>query len=156
MPMAPCQGDRPGHRGRPKKRDKNQHHHNPRRSSHKRWFSAGSDQKEIKIPPALLPGMRIDVNSEFEVLYEFLKSCRVRARRTPRSYPSIPGGPAGEKSFQFFREGVYQEIAWPDPSSAEECNTNSRARSAACGNQSFGLSKKKTIKRQLYKVGSVP
>ena len=79
--------------------------------------------------------LRIDVNSEFEVLYEFLEKLPATLAKGGRV--AILSFHSGEdrlvkKSFQhFFREGVYSEIA-PNvirPSS-EECNTNSRARSA--------------------------
>ncbi len=79
--------------------------------------------------------LRIDVNSEFEVLYEFLE--KLPATLTKGGRVAILSFHSGEdrlvkKSFQhFFREGIYREIT-PDPirPSSEECNTNSRARSA--------------------------
>ncbi|HYF83583.1 MAG TPA: 16S rRNA (cytosine(1402)-N(4))-methyltransferase RsmH [Clostridia bacterium] len=79
--------------------------------------------------------LRIDVNNEFEVLYEFLE--KLPATLAEGGRVAILSFHSGEdrlvkKSFQrFFREGVYREIA-PDPirPSSEECNTNSRARSA--------------------------
>ena len=79
--------------------------------------------------------LRIDVNDEFEVLYEFLE--KLPAALAGGGRVAILSFHSGEdrlvkKSFQhFFREGVYREIA-PDPirPSAEECYTNSRARSA--------------------------
>lgn len=79
--------------------------------------------------------LRIDVNSEFEVLYEFLE--KLPEVLAPGGRVAILSFHSGEdrlvkKSFQhFFREGIYSEIA-PGPirPSAEECNTNSRARSA--------------------------
>ncbi len=79
--------------------------------------------------------LRIEVNDEFGVLDKFLEKL---------PYVLAPGGRiailsfhSGEdrrvkKSFkELFRAGVYSEIA-PDPirPSAEECNTNPRARSA--------------------------
>lgn len=79
--------------------------------------------------------LRIEVNDEFGVLEKFLEEL---------PYSLAPGGRvailsfhSGEdrrvkKSFQyFFRLGLYSEIA-PDPirPSAQECNTNPRARSA--------------------------
>lgn len=79
--------------------------------------------------------LRIDVNSEFEVLYEFLEKLPATLAKGGRV--AILSFHSGEdrlvkKSFQhFLREGIYSEIA-PNvirPSS-EECNTNSRARSA--------------------------
>lgn len=79
--------------------------------------------------------IRIDVNSEFEVLYEFLE--KLPDALAPGGRVAILSFHSGEdrlvkKSFQhFFREGIYREIA-PNPirPSAEECNSNSRARSA--------------------------
>ncbi|MDD4593474.1 MAG: 16S rRNA (cytosine(1402)-N(4))-methyltransferase RsmH [Parabacteroides sp.] len=79
--------------------------------------------------------LRIDVNNEFEVLYEFLE--KLPAALSEGGRIAILSFHSGEdrlvkKSFQhFFREGVYREIA-PGPirPSSEECNTNSRARSA--------------------------
>jgi 16S rRNA (cytosine1402-N4)-methyltransferase len=79
--------------------------------------------------------LRIDVNSEFEVLYEFLE--KLPMVLAPGGRVAILSFHSGEdrlvkKSFQhFFREGIYREIApGPIKPSAEECNTNSRARSA--------------------------
>lgn len=79
--------------------------------------------------------LRIDVNNEFEVLYEFLEKLPDSLAKGGRV--AILSFHSGEdrlvkKSFQhFFREGVYSEVA-PGPirPSSEECNTNSRARSA--------------------------
>jgi 16S rRNA (cytosine1402-N4)-methyltransferase len=79
--------------------------------------------------------LRIDVNNEFEVLYEFLE--KLPATLAEGGRVAILSFHSGEdrlvkKSFQrFFREGVYREIA-PDAirPSSEECNTNGRARSA--------------------------
>jgi 16S rRNA (cytosine1402-N4)-methyltransferase len=79
--------------------------------------------------------LRIDVNNEFEVLYEFLEKLPDALAKGGRV--AILSFHSGEdrlvkKSFQrFFREGIYREIA-PDSirPSFEECNTNSRARSA--------------------------
>ncbi|MDF2678467.1 MAG: S-adenosyl-methyltransferase MraW [Bacillota bacterium] len=79
--------------------------------------------------------LRIDVNSEFEVLYEFLE--KLPATLAEGGRVAILSFHSGEdrlvkKSFQrFFREGIYSEIA-PNVirPSAEECNTNGRARSA--------------------------
>ncbi|MGB4439745.1 MAG: 16S rRNA (cytosine(1402)-N(4))-methyltransferase RsmH [Sedimentibacter sp.] len=79
--------------------------------------------------------LRIDVNNEFEVLYEFLE--KLPATLAEDGRVAILSFHSGEdrlvkKSFQrFFREGAYREIA-PNvirPSS-EECNANPRARSA--------------------------
>lgn len=79
--------------------------------------------------------LRIDVNSEFDVLYEFLE--KLPDVLAPGGRVAILSFHSGEdrlvkKSFkQFYREGIYSEVA-PSPirPSAEECNTNSRARSA--------------------------
>ena len=79
--------------------------------------------------------LRIDVNSEFEVLYEFLE--KLPATLANGGRVAILSFHSGEdrlvkKSFQrFLREGIYSEIA-PNVirPSLEECNTNSRARSA--------------------------
>ena len=79
--------------------------------------------------------LRIDVNHELEVLYRFLE--KLPDALAPGGRVAILSFHSGEdrlvkKSFQrFFREGVYSEIS-PDPirPSSEECNINSRARSA--------------------------
>ncbi len=79
--------------------------------------------------------LRIDVNDEFEALDAFLQ--KLPAALAPGGRVAILSFHSGEdrrvkKSFQyFFREGVYRAIA-PDPvrPTYEECNTNSRARSA--------------------------
>jgi len=79
--------------------------------------------------------LRIDVNDEFEVLDAFLE--KLPAALAPGGRVAILSFHSGEdrlvkKSFQrFFREGIYREVA-PSPirPSAEECYTNSRARSA--------------------------
>ncbi|MEG1849339.1 MAG: 16S rRNA (cytosine(1402)-N(4))-methyltransferase RsmH [Oscillospiraceae bacterium] len=79
--------------------------------------------------------LRIDVNSEFEVLYALLE--KLPGVLAPGGRVAILTFHSGEdrlvkKSFQyFFREGVYKEIATEViRPSAEECYTNSRARSA--------------------------
>jgi len=79
--------------------------------------------------------LRIDVNDEFEVLYEFLE--KIPATLAKGGRVAILSFHSGEdrlvkKSFKrFLREGVYAEIA-PEPirPSQEECNANGRARSA--------------------------
>lgn len=78
--------------------------------------------------------LRIDVNHEFESLYNFLE--KLPEVLAPGGRVAILSFHSGEdrlvkKSFQrYFREGVYKEIAEsPIRPSAEECNTNSRARS---------------------------
>ena len=79
--------------------------------------------------------LRIDVNNEFEALYEFLEKLPDAMAEGGRI--AILTFHSGEdrlvkKSFQhYYREGIYREVA-PTPirPSIEECNTNSRARSA--------------------------
>ena len=79
--------------------------------------------------------LRIDVNHEFEVLYEFLE--KLPAAMATGGRVAILTFHSGEdrlvkKSFRhFYREGAYREIA-PEAirPSAAECNSNSRARSA--------------------------
>ncbi|RBP64400.1 16S rRNA (cytosine1402-N4)-methyltransferase [Alkalibaculum bacchi] len=78
--------------------------------------------------------LRIDVNSEYEVLYEFLEKLPATLAKGGRV--AILSFHSGEdrlikKSFQkFYREGIYSDIA-PKPirPTAEECYSNSRARS---------------------------
>ena len=79
--------------------------------------------------------LRIDVNNEFEMLYEFLE--KLPAALAEGGRVAILTFHSGEdrlvkKSFQrFYREGIYSEIA-PEAirPSAAECSSNSRARSA--------------------------
>lgn len=79
--------------------------------------------------------LRIKVNNEFIVLDKFLD--KLPFALAPGGRVAILSFHSGEdrrvkKSFQhFFRVGIYKEIA-PDPirPSAEECNSNPRARSA--------------------------
>ncbi|GLB32839.1 ribosomal RNA small subunit methyltransferase H [Lacrimispora amygdalina] len=79
--------------------------------------------------------LRIDVNNEFEVLYDFLE--KLPAALAEGGRVAILTFHSGEdrlvkKSFkQLFRNGIYKEIA-PDAirPSAEECNSNGRARCA--------------------------
>ncbi len=79
--------------------------------------------------------LRIDINSEFEVLDAFLE--KLPAALAAGGRVAILSFHSGEdrlvkKSFQrFFREGIYREIA-PEPirPSSDECHANSRARSA--------------------------
>ncbi|MEI8216006.1 MAG: 16S rRNA (cytosine(1402)-N(4))-methyltransferase RsmH [Eubacteriales bacterium] len=79
--------------------------------------------------------LRIDVNNEFEVLYEFLE--KLPDALAPGGRVAILSFHSGEdrlvkKSFKhFFNDGIYSEIA-PDPirPSSEECHANGRARSA--------------------------
>jgi len=79
--------------------------------------------------------LRIAVNDEFGVLDKFLE--KLPDALSSGGRVAILSFHSGEdrrvkKSFQrFFREGIYSEVA-PDPirPSAQECNTNPRARSA--------------------------
>lgn len=79
--------------------------------------------------------LRIDVNNEFEVLYDFLE--KLPAALAEGGRVAILTFHSGEdrlvkKSFQqFYRKGIYKEIA-PEAvrPSAEECNSNGRARCA--------------------------
>lgn len=78
--------------------------------------------------------LRIDVNSEYEVLYEFLEKLPHTLAKGGRV--AILSFHSGEdrlvkKSFkQLYREGIYSEIALePIRPTAEECYSNSRARS---------------------------
>jgi 16S rRNA (cytosine1402-N4)-methyltransferase len=79
--------------------------------------------------------LRIAVNDEFGVLDKFLE--KLPSSLTTGGRVAILSFHSGEdrrvkKSFQrLFREGIYSDVA-PDPirPSAEECNTNPRARSA--------------------------
>jgi 16S rRNA (cytosine1402-N4)-methyltransferase len=79
--------------------------------------------------------LRIAVNDEFGVLDKFLE--KLPAALAPGGRAAILSFHSGEdrrvkKSFQsLFREGIYSKVS-PDPirPSAEECNTNPRARSA--------------------------
>jgi 16S rRNA (cytosine1402-N4)-methyltransferase len=94
-----------------------------------------SDEEVKKSCQRCFQALRIDINREFEVLDEFLEKL---------PYALAPGGRvailtfhSGEdrrvkKSFKhFLREGVYRDIASePIRPSAEECHTNSRAKSA--------------------------
>lgn len=96
----------------------------------------GNNNDEIKKScQRCFQALRIDVNNEFEVLYEFLE--KLPSSLAANGRVAILSFHSGEdrlvkKSFQhFFREGIYREIA-PGPirPSSEECRTNGRARSA--------------------------
>lgn len=99
-------------------------------------FLPASERKEAvkKSCQRTFQALRIDVNSEFEVLYEFLE--KLPDVLVPGGRAAILTFHSGEdrlvkKSFKRFqREGIYREIA-PDAvrPSAEECARNSRARS---------------------------
>lgn len=100
-------------------------------------FIPDKTKKEVvkKTCQRCFQALRIDVNSEYEVLYDFLE--KLPDVLAPGGRVAILSFHSGEdrlvkKSFQhFFREGIYTEVS-PGPlrPSAEECNTNSRARSA--------------------------
>ena len=100
-------------------------------------FIQGKDRKEEvkKSCQRCFQALRIDVNNEFEVLYEFLEKLpKVLAGGGRVAILSFHSGEDRlvKKSFQhYYREGVYREVA-PDPirASGEECYSNSRARSA--------------------------
>ncbi|WP_414732075.1 16S rRNA (cytosine(1402)-N(4))-methyltransferase RsmH [Acetobacterium carbinolicum] len=97
----------------------------------------GSNSKEAmkKTCQRCFQALRIDINDEYEVLYEFLE--KLPDVLAPGGRVAILSFHSGEdrlvkKSFQrFFREGIYREVA-PGPlrPSAEECHANGRARSA--------------------------
>ena len=97
----------------------------------------GSNSKEAlkKTCQRCFQALRIDVNDEYEVLYEFLE--KLPDVLAPGGRVAILSFHSGEdrlvkKSFQrCFREGIYREVA-PGPlrPSAAECNANGRARSA--------------------------
>ena len=97
----------------------------------------GSNSKEAlkKTCQRCFQALRIDVNDEYEVLYEFLE--KLPDALAPGGRVAILSFHSGEdrlvkKSFQrCFREGIYREVA-PGPlrPSAAECNANGRARSA--------------------------
>lgn len=79
--------------------------------------------------------LRIDVNNEFEVLYELLE--KLPSCLAPDGRVAILTFHSGEdrlvkKAFQrLYREGVYKEISTDAiRPTADECNKNSRARSA--------------------------
>ncbi|MDE7320553.1 MAG: 16S rRNA (cytosine(1402)-N(4))-methyltransferase RsmH [Lachnospiraceae bacterium] len=100
-------------------------------------FLPAAEQKETvkKSCQRTFQALRIDVNQEYEVLYEFLEKLPGALR--PGGRAAILTFHSGEdrlvkKSFRrFFREGRYSEIAADAiRPSAEECRRNSRARSA--------------------------
>ncbi len=100
-------------------------------------FIPAAERKEAikKSCQRTFQALRIDVNNEFEVLYEFLEKLPATLAKGGRV--AILTFHSGEdrlvkKSFKsLLREGVYSEIATEViRPSAEECNMNSRARSA--------------------------
>lgn len=100
-------------------------------------FIPADDQKESirKSCQRTFQALRVDVNSEFEVLYEFLEKLpNVLAKGGRVAILSFHSGEDRliKKSFKsLLREGVYSEISTEIiRPSIEECNINSRARSA--------------------------
>lgn len=100
-------------------------------------FIPAADRKEAvkKSCQRTFQALRIDVNSEFEVLEEFLEKLpNVLAKDARVAILTFHSGEDRlvKKSFKrLFKEGVYSDIA--DEvirPSAEECNMNGRARSA--------------------------
>lgn len=94
------------------------------------------NQKEVikKSCQRTFQALRIDVNNEFEVLYEFLE--KLPNALTKNGRVAILTFHSGEdrlvkKSFkQLYKEGIYQDFAKDViRPSIEECNRNSRARS---------------------------
>ena len=99
-------------------------------------FLPKGEQKEAvkKSCARTFQALRIDVNSEFEVLESFLE--KLPSVLKPGGRVAILTFHSGEdrlvkKSFkQLYREGIYREISTEViRPSAEECNRNSRARS---------------------------
>jgi 16S rRNA (cytosine1402-N4)-methyltransferase len=93
------------------------------------------DEQIKKACQRTFQALRIDVNSEFEVLYELLEKLpNVLAKGGRVAILTFHSGEDRlvKKSFKhFFREGVYSEIANEViRPSAEECAKNGRARSA--------------------------
>lgn len=100
------------------------------------FLPSGTRDMEIKKScQRCFQALRIDVNDEFEVLYEFLEKLPSSLKSGGRV--AILSFHSGEdrlvkKSFQrLAREGIYREIS-PDAirPSAQECSSNPRARSA--------------------------
>ncbi|MBE0450801.1 MAG: 16S rRNA (cytosine(1402)-N(4))-methyltransferase RsmH [Clostridia bacterium] len=93
------------------------------------------DEEVKKTCQRCFQAIRIDVNSEFEVLYDFLEKLPdVLASGGRVAILTFHSGEDRlvKKSFKkYLQEGIYKEIA-PEPirPSAEECHMNSRARSA--------------------------
>ncbi|MDY0010791.1 MAG: 16S rRNA (cytosine(1402)-N(4))-methyltransferase RsmH [Candidatus Izemoplasmatales bacterium] len=78
--------------------------------------------------------LRIDVNKEYEALYEFLE--KIPNLLNKNGKVAILSFHSGEdrlvkKSFQiYYRNGIYKEISGPDLPSPEEVGANPRSRSA--------------------------
>ncbi len=99
-------------------------------------FLPAKEQKEAvkKSCQRTFQALRIDVNSEFEVLYEFMD--KLPGVLKPNGRAAILTFHSGEdrlvkKAFkQYYKEGIYKEIANDViRPSAEECAKNGRARS---------------------------
>jgi 16S rRNA (cytosine1402-N4)-methyltransferase len=96
--------------------------------------AAERDETVKKSSQRVFQALRIDVNSEFEVLYSFLEKLPdVLAENGRVAVLTFHSGEDRlvKKSFKaLYREGVYREIATDViRPSAEECNRNSRAHS---------------------------
>ena len=96
--------------------------------------SKDRDQEIKKTCQRVFQALRIDVNQEFEVLYDFLE--KLPDVLAPNGKVLIMSFHSGEdrlvkKSFKnYYREGIYSEISTDViRPSAEECNRNPRARS---------------------------
>ena len=100
-----------------------------------RFLPAGERKEAVKKScQRTFQALRIDVNREFEVLYEFLE--KLPCALTPGGRVAILTFHSGEdrlvkKAFKRgFDEGMYREISTEViRPSAEECSRNSRARS---------------------------
>jgi 16S rRNA (cytosine1402-N4)-methyltransferase len=97
--------------------------------------AATRDEDVKKTSQRCFQALRIDVNSEFEVLYDLLE--KLPNVLAPGGRVAILTFHSGEdrlvkKSFQkFYRDGIYIEISeGPIKASHEECSINSRAKSA--------------------------
>ena len=97
--------------------------------------SKDREQEIKKTCQRVFQALRIDVNQEFEVLYDFLE--KLPDVLAPNGKVLIMSFHSGEdrlvkKSFKnYYREGIYSEISTEViRPSAEECNRNPRARSA--------------------------
>lgn len=96
--------------------------------------SKDRDQEIKKTCQRVFQALLIDVNQEFEVLYDFLE--KLPDVLAPNGKVLIMSFHSGEdrlvkKSFKnYYREGIYSEISTDViRPSAEECNRNPRARS---------------------------
>ncbi len=96
---------------------------------------ARRDEEVKKSSQRTFQALRIDINHEYEVLYEFLE--KLPSVLKPNGKVAILTFHSGEdrlvkKSFQhYFREGIYKEVTdGPIRPSMDEQSSNSRARSA--------------------------